>query len=75
MIAVCWSVTRQVRTHGGAVMHIQGFDYGKPKRTLCGRSLFSGELYDYSVMEFAEFESVLCKRCAATFKRLQPAQS
>lgn len=70
-IAVCWSVTRQVRTHGGAALHVQGFDYGKPGRTLCGRSLFSSELYDYDARPIDGSEEVLCRRCAASFKRLK----
>lgn len=71
-IAVCWSVTQQVRTHGGAVLHLQGYDYGKPDRTLCGRSFSTGELYDYDVRNCdpSALGDILCKRCAATLRRL-----
>jgi hypothetical protein len=72
MPAVCWSVTQQIRTHGGAVLHLQGGDYGKAGRTLCGRSFFSSELYDYGVMsdqELTESDPVLCKRCRASLRQ------
>lgn len=67
-ISVCWSMTVWAQhPQDGTIIHIYGYDYGKPDRTLCGiRTTWNWnfEVHDYGSSEFDG-----CKRCKSALKR------
>lgn len=67
---VAWSISQLVRTMAReGVLHMQGFDYGKPERTLCGRSYNAGGHWDFEFHDYPPDEFQGCKRCEAAYRR------
>jgi len=72
---VCWS-QRPLwgNPDNRTVIHMQGYDYGKPGHTLCGvsymRVWWDFETHDYAPADFND-----CRRCMAVYRRIAKEKS
>lgn len=68
--AIAWSITTVVRSHGlRGVQHMQGGAYGKPARTMCGRTFNGAGLWDFDVIDSPPEQFEGCERCRAAYRR------
>lgn len=71
---IAWSISQLVRTMAReGVLHMQGFDYGKPGKTMCGCTFDGNGLWDFDVGQYPPSEFQGCKRCEAGYRRVAAA--
>lgn len=67
---VAWSISQLIRTMAReCALHLQGYDFGKPNRTMCGRGFDGNALWDFDAHAYPPSQFRGCKRCEAGYRR------